>query len=132
MKWALTCLPFPQELGIKSTAVYRNSNEMAEHRWCLGPEPPCVIPVMTIYLRLYLFVLFASRTVTGPFLNIDTVLIGVGFRYNLTVRSINISESFWIFWQIARNLHILEKFVCKWHLPEKKHSTCSVTLGLYL
>lgn len=67
------------------------------------------------------------RTVIGPFLNIDAVLLGVGFRYKLTVRNISISEYFWGFCQIARNLHILEKFVCKWYLPEKNHSTCSVT-----
>lgn len=67
-----------------------------------------------------------SRAVIGPLLNIDIVLIGVGFGYNLTLRNVCISESFWVFWQIARNLHILEKFLCKRYLPEKNHSRCSV------
>lgn len=72
---------FPPRVRYKK---YRNSNEMAEHIWSLDPDPPCVIPVMIIYLCLYLFVLVVSRTVIGPFLHVDTVLIVVGFRYNLT------------------------------------------------
>lgn len=61
-KWAWTCLPFPQDLNIKSTSEYRNSNGMEEHSWCSNPEAPCVMPVTPIYLtfiRILFYVLKA-------------------------------------------------------------------------